>query len=63
MNMAGASTQVFSEQAVEAIAAHSAGWPRLVNNLAQTSLLLGAQMKRNPLDADVIRLASADVCI
>ncbi len=63
MKLAGASIHVFSDQAVEAIAAHSAGWPRLVNNLAQTSLLLGAQMKRNPIDADVVRLASTEACL
>jgi len=63
MRLAGAATPVFSEQAVEAIASHSGGWPRLVNNLARTSLLLGTQMRRNPVDAEVVRLAADEVCV
>lgn len=47
----------------EAIASHSGGWPRLVNNLARTSLLLGAQLKQNPIDAETVRLASADASL
>ena len=63
MKLAGALTPVFSEQAVEAIASHSAGWPRLVNNLALTALLMGAQMKQNPIDAEAVRIAAAEVCL
>jgi len=63
LRLAGATTEVFTEQAMEAIASHSAGWPRLVNNLARTSLLLGAQLKQNPIDAETVRLASADASI
>ena len=37
LRLAGAPTKVFSEPALEAIAAHSGGWPRLINNLAKTS--------------------------
>jgi type II secretory pathway predicted ATPase ExeA len=63
MKLAGAVTPLFSEQAVEAIASHSGGWPRLVNNLALTSLLLGAQSRQNPIDAEIVRLATAEVCV
>jgi len=63
MKLAGALTPVFSEQALEAIASHSAGWPRLVNNLALTTLLVGAQMKQNPIDAEAVRIAAAEVCL
>jgi Type II secretory pathway, component ExeA (predicted ATPase) len=60
LKLAGATTEVFSQEALEAIASHSAGWPRLINNLASTSLLLGAQLKKNPIDAEVVRLASME---
>ena len=63
LRLAGASTEVFTEQALEAIASNSGGWPRLVNNLARTSLLLGAQLKQNPIDAETVRLASADASL
>ena len=63
MQLAGAKTEVFSPPAIEAIASHSAGRPRPINNLAVTSLLLGAQMKRNPVDEDVVRLASAEASL
>lgn len=60
LRLAGAVTEVFTEQAMEAIASHSAGWPRLVNNLCRTTFLLGAQLKQNPIDAETVRLAFAD---
>ena len=63
LRLAGATTEVFAEPALEAIASHSGGWPRLVNNLAKTSLLLGAQLKQNPIDAETVRLASADASL
>jgi len=58
LKLAGATTKLFTDQALEAIASHSAGWPRLVNKLAKTALLLGAQLKQNPIDAETVRLAS-----
>jgi len=60
LKLAGATAEVFSQEALEAIASHSAAWPRLINNLASTSLLLGAQLKKNPIDAEVVRLASME---
>lgn len=63
MRLAGAVAPVFSEQAVEAITSHSGGWPRLINNLALTSLLLGAQNRQNPIDAETVRMAAAEVCV
>lgn len=63
MKLAGAVVPIFSEQAVEAITSHSGGWPRLINNLALTSLLLGAQNRQNPIDAETVRLAAAEVCV
>ena len=63
LRLAGGVTEVFTDQALEAIASHSGGWPRLVNNLARTTLLLGAQLKQNPIDAETVRLASADASL
>ncbi|NPV70791.1 MAG: general secretion pathway domain protein [Firmicutes bacterium] len=63
LRLAGAATEVFMEQALEAIASHSGGWPRLVNNLARTALLLGSQLKQNPIDAETVRLASAEASL
>ncbi len=63
LRLVGAPTKVFSEPALEAIAAHSGGWPRLINNLAKTSLLLGAQLKQNPIDADTVRQASSETSL
>ncbi len=61
LSLAGAPRGIFTESALEAIASHSRGWPRLVNSLAKTSLLLGAQHKQNPVDAETVRLASAEI--
>jgi len=63
LKLAGATTKIFTEQALEAIASHSEGWPRLVNKLANTALLLGAQLKQNPIGAETVRLASQDASL
>ncbi len=63
LKVGGAPRGIFTETAVEAIASHSGGWPRLVNNLTKTSLLLGAQLKQNPIDAETVRLASTDASL
>ncbi len=63
LRLAGGVTEIFTDQALEAIASHSGGWPRLVNNLGRTTLLLGAQLKQNPIYAETVRLASADASL
>ena len=63
LSLAGATTDLFTEAALEAVSAHSGGWPRLVNNVARTSLLLGAQLRQNPIDPETVRLASADASL
>ncbi|AEF94471.1 AAA ATPase [Desulfotomaculum nigrificans CO-1-SRB] len=57
MSLAGAKHDVFSDVALEAIASHSRGWPRLVNNLATHCLLCGYQAKKELIDEEVVRLA------
>lgn len=54
---------MFSEPALEALCAHSGGWPRLVNNVARASLLFGAQLRQNPIDADLVRMASSEASL
>jgi len=61
MALAGAKHTIFSEEAIEAIASHSNGWPRLVNNLAVHCLLYGCQAKKEQIDADVVRQAAAEM--
>jgi len=63
LKLPGTTTKILTDQALEAIASHSGGWPRLVNKLAKTALLLGAQLKQNPIDAETVRLASQDTSL
>ena len=57
---AGARVPLFSEEAIEAISSLSHGWPRVVNNLCVNCLLLGAQAKKELIDAEVVRLAAQE---
>jgi len=61
LQLAGAKHPLFSEPAIEAIASHSRGWPRLINNLANTSLLLGAQFKAHTIDEEIVRQAASEM--
>ena len=63
LRLVGAVTPIFTDQAIEAIASHTGGWPRLINNLASTALLYGAQLKRNPIDEDIIRMAAEETSL
>jgi len=57
---AGAVHPIFSEEALEALASLSHGWPRIINNLCINCLLLGAQAKKELIDAEVVRLAARE---
>jgi len=61
MNLAGANYPIFSEPAVEAIATVSRGWPRLVNNLATTSLIYGCQKGLKYIDEEAVRQAAFEL--
>jgi len=63
MTQAGARHSVFSESAVEAVAACSRGWPRLINNLATHSLSFGYQLKKEQIDAEVVRMAAEELAL
>lgn len=61
MDLAGAKYPIFSEGAVEAITAVSRGWPRLINNLAVTSLIYGCQLELKYIDEEAVRQAAVEL--
>lgn len=61
LNLAGAKYDIFSEQAIEAIASRSRGFPRLINNLATHSLLFGCNKKLEVIDDDTVCAATLEV--
>lgn len=60
LRLAGASHAIFTENALEALAAGTKGYPRLVNKIATRVLLLGFQQKARQIDAELIRLAAQE---
>lgn len=60
MNAAGAKHPIFTESAMEAIAAATQGYPRLINKLGTQALLYGFMHKAQQIDADRIRLAAEE---
>ena len=60
LKAAGAAVSLFSEDALEAIASLSHGWPRIINNLCLNCLLLGAQAQKELIDAETVRLAAGE---
>jgi general secretion pathway protein A len=60
LQAAGANVPLFTADGLEAVASLSHGWPRVINNLCLNALLLGAQAKREQIDAETVRLASLE---
>lgn len=60
MKLAGARYPVFTEPAIEAIAACTMGWPRLINNLANSCLLCGRQESKKEIDEEIVRVAAEE---
>lgn len=60
MRLAGARFPIFTDSAVEAITTVSKGWPRLINNLATTSLVYGCQ-KGLEIDEEAVHQASLEI--
>ena len=54
LKLAGANHPIFTPQAVEAISLRSRGLPRLVNNLALNSLLMGYQLKADNINEEIV---------
>lgn len=61
MRLAGANYPIFSDSAIEAISLVSRGWPRLINNLATTSLIFGYQKGLKTIDEDAVRQAAVEL--
>jgi len=61
MRLAGANYPIFSDSAIEAISVVSRGWPRLINNLATTSLIFGCQKGLKTIDEDAVRQAAVEL--
>jgi type II secretory pathway predicted ATPase ExeA len=61
LQLAGRSARLFLPDAVEAIHRASRGVPRLVDRLAEHSLLLSLRAKRSEIDADVVTEAIDEV--
>ncbi len=60
LQAAGAGMPLFTEEALEAVASLSHGWPRVINSLCLNALLLGAQAKKEQVDGETVRLASQE---
>jgi len=58
LSLAGGSSSIMDESAVSAINGLSQGNPRMIDNLMTDALMLGMQMKKQVIDADVIMAAA-----
>lgn len=54
---AGASEQVFTEQAIRAISSYSSGIPRIISRVCDISLMIGSKLNKNIIDEDVALMA------
>ncbi len=57
LNCAGSSKAIIDEAALNAVAGHSHGNPRLIDNLMSDAIMLGAQQEKKCIDTDVILAA------
>ena len=57
LNCPGSSKAIIDEAALNAVAGHSHGNPRLIDNLMSDALMLGAQQEKKCIDTDVILAA------
>lgn len=60
LNLAGSKMPIFTETAIEAITLRSQGWPRVINKLATNCLLYGAQLKKQQIDEEIVRMAAEE---
>jgi general secretion pathway protein A len=54
IELAGAAHSIIDESAVHAIANFCQGTPRIINSVMTNALILGAQLKKNVIDTEVI---------
>ncbi|MCJ7843149.1 general secretion pathway domain protein [Lederbergia sp. NSJ-179] len=60
MKRAGAKMPIFTEAALEAITLRSQGWPRAINRLATNGLLYGAQLRKEQIDGEIVRMSAEE---
>ena len=60
---AGSSEQIFTEQAIRAIASYSSGIPRVISRVCDISLMIGNKLNKNIIDEDVALMAINEVGI
>lgn len=54
----GAARSIIDESAVRALSGYCHGTPRIINSVMTNALMLGAQMKKQSIDSDIILAAS-----
>ena len=57
LSRAGGASTIIDSNAITALAGYSQGNPRLIDNVMTNALLLGSQLQKNTIDADVIMAA------
>ena len=60
---AGASEQIFTEQAIRAIASYSSCIPRIISRVCDTSLMIGNKLNKNIIDEDIALMAINEISI
>jgi type II secretory pathway predicted ATPase ExeA len=60
---ASGSRMIIEEAAINAVAGFSQGTPRIINSVMTNALLLGAQLKKQIIDAEIILAASNNLTL
>jgi type II secretory pathway predicted ATPase ExeA len=63
LRVAGAAESILAEGALPAIAGYASGCPRLIDNLMNEALMLGAQLEKPALDTDIIMAAANNLAL
>ena len=61
LRVAGATRELFTPEALEAVHRHARGVPRLINTLCDNALLEGFLLKRDRIDAEVVHGVARDL--
>lgn len=60
---AGAGRSIIDESAVNAVVGYSQGAPRIINSIMTNALMLGAQLKKQSIDPEIILAASNSLAL
>ncbi len=60
---AGGAPSIIDDAAIHAIAGYSNGTPRIINSVMTNALLLGSQLKKTTIDADVVLAATNNLAL